>query len=93
MVHRPGGRPGRPRLGVRFEVTAAGLKVARWSYRFEPDPDGKGCTVTEEWTDRRSPPYALVTGLATNVRDRAAHNRDGMERTLAALKVTGEAGA
>ena len=75
-----------------FEVTGAGLKVARWGYRFEPDPEGKGCTVTEEWTDRRSRPYAAVTGLAINVRDRAGHNRDGMERTLAALKAAAEAG-
>ncbi len=76
-----------------FEVKGLGMKVARWGYRFEPASDGKGCTVTEEWTDQRSKAYALATGLAINVRDRAAHNRAGMERTLAALKVAAEAKA
>ncbi len=74
-----------------FDVRGLGLRVARWGYRFEPDADGRGCTVTEEWTDHRSRPYALLTGVAINIRDRAAHNRDGMERTLASIKATAEA--
>ena len=48
--------------------------------------------MIEEWTDRRSRTYALVTGLASNGRDRAAHNRDGIERTLAAQRAAAEAG-
>jgi len=78
---------------LAFDVTGLGLKVARWAYRFEPDPDGRGCTVTEEWTDQRSPAYRKVTGVAINVRDRATHNRAGMEHTLAQLKAAAEGGA
>ena len=73
-----------------FEVRGLGLRVARWGYRFEPDADGKGCTVTEEWTDQRAPRYAAVTNVAINVRDRATHNRAGMERTLASIKTAAE---
>jgi uncharacterized protein YndB with AHSA1/START domain len=34
-----------------FEVTAAGFKVARWSYQIEPTTSGS--LITETWTDRR----------------------------------------
>ncbi len=75
---------------LAFDVRGLGLPVARWAYRFEPDADGKGCTVTEEWTDHRTAPYRAVTGAVIRVRDRAAHNRAGMERTLAQLKAAAE---
>lgn len=75
-----------------FDVVGLGLKVARWAYRFEPDADGRGCRVTEEWTDQRSPAYRAVTGTVINVRDRPGHNRAGMEETLARIKATAEAG-
>ena len=77
---------------LAFDVTGLGLPVARWCYRFEPDADGRGCTVTEEWTDHRSPAYRSVTGILINVRDRATHNRAGMEQTLARLKTAAEKG-
>ena len=77
---------------LAFEVEGLGQPVARWRYRFEPDASGLGCTVTEEWTDRRSPAYRVFTGLAINVRDRPSHNRAGMERTLTQLKATAESG-
>ena len=76
-----------------FDVRGLGLRVARWAYRFEPDPAGTGCTVTEEWTDHRSSPYRTVTGVVINVRDRPTHNRAGMERTLAQIKAAAEAGS
>ena len=78
---------------LAFDVRGLGMRVARWAYRFEPDADGKGCTVTEEWTDHRSAPYRAVTGVAINVRDRPSHNRAGMERTLAQIKTAAEAGS
>ena len=78
---------------LAFDVRGLGLEVARWGYRFEPEGDGAWCTVTEEWTDHRSPPYRAITGVVINVRDRPSHNRAGMERTLAKIKVAAEAGA
>jgi uncharacterized protein YndB with AHSA1/START domain len=69
-----------------FDVSVAGLSVARWAYTIEPD--GDGCTVTETWTDRRGRLAAFLGGMATGVKDRGAHNRAGMERTLEALAVT-----
>jgi uncharacterized protein YndB with AHSA1/START domain len=77
---------------LSFEVRGLGQPVALWAYRFEPDPSGQGCTVTEEWTDRRSALYRIPTGLIINVRDRPSHNRAGMERTLAQLKAAAERG-
>ena len=77
---------------LAFEVSLLGMKISRWAYRFEPDTDGKGCSVTEEWTDRRSGPYRTITGIAVAVRDRPTHNRAGMERTLAQLKAAAEKG-
>ena len=74
-----------------FDVSAHGLPVARWGYRFEP-ADG-GTTVTEYWEDHRSPLIAKITGLAVGVSDRAAHNRAGMEATLARLAAAAEANA
>ena len=52
-----------------------------------------GCTVTETWTDDRGALVTLIGRFVTGVADREAHNRAGMERTLAALKAAAEAGA
>jgi len=74
---------------LSFRVSAVGLRVARWTYRFEPT--GPGCTVTETWVDERG---RLVTWLGkpvSGVADRATHNRAGMEQTLANLKAAAEA--
>jgi len=74
---------------LSFRITAVGMKVALWTYRFEPT--ATGCLVTEEWDDERN---ALVKALGkpvSGVADRATHNREGMERTLANLKAAAEA--
>ena len=68
-----------------FDVTAMGMGVARWGYRFEPADDGDGTAVTEYWVDHRSPVIATITGLAVGVKDRSTHNRAGMEHTLEQL--------
>ena len=77
---------------LAFDVHLLRWSIARWAYRFEPDETGQGCTVTEEWTDRRTQPYRAITGVAIAVRDRPTHNRRGMEQTLAQLKAAAEAG-
>jgi len=73
---------------LSFRITAGGLKVSRWAYRFEPTD--AGCAVTETWIDERG---ALVKALGkpvSGVSDRLSHNRAGMELTLANLKAAAE---
>lgn len=74
-----------------FRVAAAGLKVAEWSYAFEPT--AAGCRVTETWTDRRPGFFKPIARLATGVADRATHNRTGMEQTLERLAAAAESGS
>jgi uncharacterized protein YndB with AHSA1/START domain len=73
-----------PGKSFAFDVKVGPFKVARWAYTFEPEGDG-ACRVTETWTDRRGKIVTLLGGPATGVKDRAGHNRSGMEATLAAL--------
>lgn len=67
-----------------FDVSALGLAVARWGYRFEAVEGGT--QVTEYWEDHRSPVIAKLTGFFVGVPDRASHNRAGMEQTLERLE-------
>ena len=77
--------PGRT---LAFRVNAGGMSVAAWSYRFEPTAEG--CRVTEAWTDRRNPVLKVLSRRVTGVADRAAHNRDGMTKTLERLATAAE---
>lgn len=72
-----------------FRVSTMGLKVAEWSYAFEPT--ATGCRVTETWTEQRAPFFKPVARLVTGVADRAGHNRAGMEETLERLATVAEA--
>jgi uncharacterized protein YndB with AHSA1/START domain len=73
-----------------FVVTAGPMKAAEWSYTFEAGPNG--CVVTESWDDLRPGWFKKITGFATGVSDRPAHNRRGMQQTLANLAETAESG-
>jgi hypothetical protein len=66
-----------------FDVDFGPMPIARWSYEFVPD--GDGTRVAETWTDRRPRWITPFTPL-TGVRSRPAHNRAGMETTLARLR-------
>ena len=77
--------PGR-RFG--FDVKVKGLKVAGWTYEFEP-LDG-GCRVVETWEDHRGAFVAFLAPLATGVKDRAARNRETMAHTLERLAASAE---
>lgn len=66
-----------------FRVAAGPLKIADWSYEFEPTADG--CRVTESMTDLRPTWFRPIAKLITGVDDRATHNRAGMEQTLERL--------
>jgi uncharacterized protein YndB with AHSA1/START domain len=71
-----------------FSITAAGFKVADW--RFEFEPTGSGCKVTEIWIDRRGHIAAALGKPVSGVGDRASHNQAGMEETLRRLKQAAE---
>ena len=66
-----------------FDVTSGPVKVARWTYRFEPADDG--CRVTETWNDARGKFVVFMGKLVSGVGDRATHNRASMETTLERL--------
>lgn len=74
-----------------FRVQAGPLKIAEWSYTFEPVQHAT--VVVESWTDRRNALARLVSPLVTGVRDRRTHNRVTMERTLDNLGRHAEASA
>lgn len=77
-----------PPAEFAFEITVLGLPAARWGYRFVPS--GEGTEVTEYWVDRRGSGLrqrilvALSAAFAgVGKGRRAAHNREGMQATLA----------
>ncbi len=72
-----------------FDVKAAGLAVARWSYTFSPTP--AGCMVTETWEDHRGAIAKWAGGFVSGTKDRAAHNKETMTETLERLAATAEA--
>jgi uncharacterized protein YndB with AHSA1/START domain len=72
-----------------FRVTSGPLKVADWSYTFEPAPTG--CRVTESWRDLRPRWFVPIAGWGTGVSDRETHNRRTMEQTLERLGAAAEA--
>ncbi len=72
-----------PSTAFEFEVTAGGVKVARWGYAIEPTD--AGCTVTETWTDNRGRLAKALGKPVSGVDDRGTHNRAGMELTLTNL--------
>jgi uncharacterized protein YndB with AHSA1/START domain len=71
---------------LAFEVTVGPVRVARWEYTIEPGDDG--CTVTEQWTDRR--PGVLRRLLDATMGSRERSNARGMRATLQALQAEAE---
>ena len=67
-----------------FHVDLPGVPVSRWTYEFLPE--GRGTRVRESWTDRRPRWMDRFGKVVRGVRDTNAHNRSGMEATLAALR-------
>ena len=71
-----------------FDVRWGPWEISRWSYVIEPRDDG--CRVTESWADKRVTALRVASPVVMGITDRAAHNRTGMQATLAALKLTAE---
>lgn len=74
-----------------FEISTLRVPVARWSYEFTPREGG--CTVTEQWADRRPAWFQPIARLATGVADRTTHNAATMRTTLQRLKAAAESAA
>lgn len=81
--------PGRE---IAWEVSAGGLPVSTWRYRFEPTSDG-GTHVVESTQDRRGRLLTWSSPWTIGVADRAKRNRDTMLATLARLKTAAESGS
>jgi uncharacterized protein YndB with AHSA1/START domain len=77
-----------PGRAFAFDVAAAGMPVAQWSYELEPT--AHGCRLTETWTDRRGRLMVALGRLTTGVSDRAAFTGQSIEHTLARVKVRAE---
>ncbi|MSO37073.1 MAG: SRPBCC family protein [Acidimicrobiia bacterium] len=80
-----------PGKSFAFHVSAVGLAISDWSFRFEPT--ATGCLVTETWTDRRSWFASKLGSPVSGVADRGEHNRAGMAATLDALATVAETAA
>jgi hypothetical protein len=71
-----------------FTVRFGPWPISEWAYDIVAS-DG-ACTVTESWVDKRGWSMRAGSPLVMGIVDRAAHNRAGMQATLAALKVAAE---
>lgn len=72
-----------------FRITAVGLPISEWRYEFEPY--GAGCRVSETWTDLRGPITKVLGKPVSGVAERTEHNRRTMTETLRRLKEAAEA--
>lgn len=66
-----------------FDAVFGDFRFATWGYEIEATENG--CRVTETWDDHRPQEVVDLGEAVSGVADRAAHNRAGMEATLAAL--------
>jgi len=66
-----------------FTTKVGPIKIARWSYIFEPAENGT--KVTETWDDMRNWLAKKAGTVSSGVSDRLTHNRETMEVTLVNL--------
>jgi hypothetical protein len=78
--------PGRE---LTFDITVGPLAVARWSYRLEPLGERRS-RLTESFVDRRHHAIGWLSGVASGVSDRTAHNATGMRETLDRIRAEAE---
>jgi hypothetical protein len=72
-----------------FNVTHAGVPIARWQY--DITPTGDGCVVTESTWERRPGWYVKPSSLVTGSKNRAGENSEHIKTTLERLKKRAEA--
>lgn len=74
-----------------FDVSSAGLAVARW--RYDVEPVAGGCRLTESWTDRRGVLMRVLGRVVTGVADRRGYAAESIEHTLAKVRTAAEEGS
>jgi uncharacterized protein YndB with AHSA1/START domain len=74
-----------------FNVSHAGVPIARWQYDIAAG--NGGCTVTESTWDRRPPLYGPIAGFVTGTPNRGELNASHIQTTLQRLKARAEATA
>lgn len=78
----------RPARSFAFAVRVGPLAVATW--RFDLEPVGSGCRLTESWHDERGALMSVLGRLVTGVRDRRSFAATSMEVTLQRVKAAAE---
>lgn len=78
-----------PGRAFAFEVASVRMPVATW--RYELEPDGGGCRLSETWEDRRGGLMRRLGVLVTGVSDRSAFTATSIEHTLSQVKTAAEA--
>ena len=73
---------------LAFDVFIGPAAISHWEYFIVPDVDGPGCTVAEEWTDRRAAASRAISERILG--DRRSLNKSSIRQTLAALKRSAE---
>lgn len=68
---------------LSFRVVVGPIKIARWTYRFEPAEGGT--EVTLAWHDQRNWLTKKFGTVTSGISDRAERNRENMETTLVNL--------
>jgi hypothetical protein len=79
-----------PPTRFAFRLLVGRKPVVEWAYDIRPT-DG-GCELTETWTCWEGPLLLALGWIFSGVRDRAAHTKTMIEKTLAGVKRTAEAG-
>jgi uncharacterized protein YndB with AHSA1/START domain len=77
-----------PAREIAWDVGFGPFPIAHWGYRIEAGT--AGCTVVEQFRDRRTLPMLLAGRVARGVQDVESHNRAAMVETLARIKAAAE---
>lgn len=73
---------------LAFDVHIGLFRISSWEYFVVPDEYGEGCTLVEQWTDRRP---GFVGSLNDRFLGSRRHiNRRGIRRTLVSVKAAAE---
>lgn len=71
-----------------WDVTSGPVRIARWRYDIEPD--GADCRVTESMWDERPRWLRRIAVLLTGISDRESANSEHIRVTLQRLKARAE---